>query len=175
MRHVTLLFCLLLSASVWALDKNALDLQESRDELKKSGSLTSTTFGHRFLSSDFLEMSLMTGGAFTLSVNKGADTPFDDQAPLSFGHPYALTSYPLPALDGEQRRLDQWFSDWEAIAPQTAGGRLFVEATLQGVRMVLALEATDGGRAMIATLSAKNLDAAAHSVGLAPVFDPARR
>lgn len=175
MRKGTVLFCLLLSFNARGLDKSALDIHESRDELSKSGSLNSTTFGHRFLSTDFLEMSLMTGGAFTLGTNQGLSAgPFDDQAPLSFGHPYALTSYPLVAWDGQWKRLDQWFSDWEQIAPQAGGGGLFVDAVFNGqLHINFALQPLDNGRTMTATLTAENLDGAAHTLGLGLVYDPA--
>lgn len=48
-----------------------------------------------------VEYSLMSNAFFTLGTYLGsAETHIDDHCELSFGHPYAMTSYTYPVIDG---------------------------------------------------------------------------
>ena len=80
-------------------DKNYFDLKQEISN-KKSDSYS----GERMhLSNGWYEMTLMNGGFFTIGTISGhPSTPFDDYCQVTYGHPYAFTSFPLVQMD------DQW-------------------------------------------------------------------
>ena len=62
------------------------------------------------LKNDVSEMTLIQGGFFTIGTHNGlSSSELDNQCGITFGHPYALTSYPLIAIDGQWGKLTSVF------------------------------------------------------------------
>src|SRR3990172_5226483 len=102
-------FSLCLVFQARAVDKSEYDLQLSPGLHKSASSLAG--YGHILLGNDVSEISLLSGGYFTIGTSKGIyTTDLDDLCNISFGHPYAKTSYPLLAVDGVWGEFDDFFS-----------------------------------------------------------------
>ena len=176
MKHAIVVFVLLSVVHTVALDKSQFDISITPDESQGGALLAkSMHFGSQLLKNNVTEISLMTGGYFTIGTQHGvSETLFDDHCNLTFGHPYALTSYPLLSIDGHSKRLDQWFQEWSPIAPQSDGGRLFVQAQYQDkLQIEFILHPTEGGRAVDISCSVKNIDNIPHTLGMGLVYDAA--
>lgn len=83
----------------------------------KEGTLAKSSFiDYKTLSNDKIEISLLEGGFFTFGTNKGLSSSiFDDNCELTYGHPFALTSYPILIIDGEAKKVEELFA---GVQPQ---------------------------------------------------------
>ena len=87
-----------------AVEKSDFDISMSEDRcaLQKS---TGAMYTGKMLQRQISEMTLIQGGYFTIGTNEGhSGMPIDDHCGITFGHPFALTSYPLIAVDGQWRK-----------------------------------------------------------------------
>jgi hypothetical protein len=174
MKKATVVLLLLFSAQLFALNKSDFDIITSPNELAKTGSSMSGFYGSRELSNSYTSYSMMTGGYFTLGTTNGlADSPFDDRCDLTFGHPYALTSFPVIAIDGTWGRPDQFISNQTDLIPQQSGMMLSLEAAIDNVGFTFQMNKLDDGRAVELSLTLSNNDVIDHSLGLGLVIDPA--
>ncbi|MDZ7370792.1 MAG: hypothetical protein ONB12_06465 [candidate division KSB1 bacterium] len=73
---MTKFLCMLLLAPAFlaAFEKSALDLHPAETALAKLDAASGDSFGHRFLSTEYLEVTMMTGGAFTIGTRAGLST-----------------------------------------------------------------------------------------------------
>jgi Mg-chelatase subunit ChlD len=116
--------------------------------------------------------TLLRSGYFTLGTTGGlSPTGLDKQCGITFGHPYAMTSFPVLSIDGVWGRSTSFF-DTDSGTVTGNGDSLAIEYRLRGtclLRIGVALD--NGGGAMRITSTLKNLDTVAHTLGNGIVFD----
>ncbi|HPN45831.1 MAG TPA: hypothetical protein PLP19_20265, partial [bacterium] len=97
---VLLVILVIFNSTSQAFDKSDYDITESQGLLKTTTTAISN-YGSHLATTAKLEYSLITGGYFTIGTLSGSSTStLDDNCGISFGHPYAMTSYPLLGIDG---------------------------------------------------------------------------
>ncbi len=175
MKNVTVLLMMLFALQLPAVNKSSFDIKENVEGLAKSNGVASNGFfGSKMLSNDFTSYSMMSGGYFTIGTTNGlSDSPFDDGCEVTFGHPYALTSYPILAVDGVWGRPDQLIADMSQLAPGESGVSLFLNSTVGKVDVRFQMTAIDDGRAIKLSMTLKNNDSIEHRLGMGLVLDPA--
>jgi Mg-chelatase subunit ChlD len=125
--------------------------------------------------SEWIEMTLISGGYFTVGTTKGiSDKKLDDNCQITFGHPYALTSYALFGIDGNWYKPDDYFSDPSASLPIKSDNELKINSTESGLfDQEFSMQILQDGKSIKLTQKIKNLDNVSHYFGLGLVFDPA--
>ena len=120
------------------------------------------------------EIALLTGGYYTIGTRQGlTSSALDDDCGITFGHPYALTSYPLLAIDGRWDQADAFFPA-DALQPQKHGDTLLVRSvTRDSCRFLFTLFPVENGGKITITAQLTNLATTIKSLGLGLVFDPA--
>lgn len=97
MNKRVLIFLLILSCSSFAQNKKSYDVNELK--LSKTSAVDISEIKS---SNSKIEASLITGGYFTLGIDKGNPlTTLDDGCQVTYGHPYAMTSFPVFSVDGK--------------------------------------------------------------------------
>lgn len=165
---------LLLGLCVPALaqDKAAYDLPTPRITPPGVAAKLSHPPRSRSLQNDKVALTLLADGYFTLGTTGGlTDSPLDDDAPLTFGHPYALTSYPSFSVDGVWHHPEAYFFSGTRHLDTlgdtlrvTFGGGAAVSARFDLIREDAAVQ-------MAFTVT--NTDGSPHDVGLGLLFDAA--
>ncbi len=175
MKKVTALLLLIVAPQLFAVNKSHLDIaQHSNDLAKSSGVASDGFFGSKTLSNSYTSYSLMTGGYFTIGTSNGlSDSPFDDQCQLTFGHPYALTSYPLLAIDGVWGKPDEFVADMSMTTLEASGASLIMRATVDKIDIVFQLRALEDGEAIEISMTLQNRDSVDHRLGMGLALDPA--
>jgi len=159
---------------VLALDKDDFDLQEQQGLLKSVTTSSIANYGSHLATTEKLEYSLITGGYFTIGTLSGSSTStLDDNCGISFGHPYAMTSYPLLGIDGAWEKFDILHSPLGDLSPQKNQDTLRVRFTHNAVLVDFLIAPAQSGAALQLALTMKNTDTQNHSCGGAIVFDPA--
>ncbi len=160
------------TAASFAIDKNSLDLPDAGpDAAAVPGSAEGLM---RTAADPMLSMTLLSGGYYTIGTVAGlSPSALDDHCGVSFGHPYAMTSYPLICVDGAWMLPRDCYPGENALIPTgTAGTRIEVRADRDdkpSFSFSLRLE----GASVLATIRMTNTDDEAHDIGLGLVFDPA--
>jgi hypothetical protein len=119
------------------------------------------------------EIAVLSGGFFTIGTVEGTMAgTLDDKCGITFGHPFARTSYPVLCIDGSWMKPLAFFSAGsEAI---TGGGdSLLITYSMAGVaKLTLTYALRQDGRICTIRSELQNLDSVAHSLGLGFAFDP---
>ncbi|MBN1560372.1 VWA domain-containing protein [candidate division KSB1 bacterium] len=172
MKWVTVFLFFFASLELAAIDKSTFDIQLPQSLAKSGGA--DNHFGGKTVSNDVLSYSMLIGGYFTLGTTAGASaSPFDDKCDLSFGHPYALTSFPFFSLDGMWSKLDV-IADWSELIPIQDGEMLAVQTVVNDkVSILFSCEALNDGASVRLSMTVRNTDANAHAIGMGLMFDPA--
>ncbi len=175
MKQVTVVLCFLLSLHLYALNKNSYDVTQTPDNsLAKSSDAQTGYWGSVIAENNVLSYSMMLGGYFTLGTTRGVSTsPFDDNCQISYGHPYALTSFPIFSVDGQWRKPDETGLTLTELLPHKNGNRLSLEFDVDNVHFSFALDAPQDENIVSATMAIRNTDTMPHSIGLGLLFDPA--
>ena len=173
------LFFAILSIMFWQAAFAALPDKGQYDVILPVGEHSlqkSSGFGLKgeMLSGEILSASLIQGGYFTLGTNQGKSPgQLDDNCNITFGHPYALTSYPLIALDGAWMSLES-ACNIRSSHPIVEGDSLSLSYTIAGIiqyRFCLRFNPT--GDAVIIRSVIRNTDSLSHQLGAGLIFDPA--
>ena len=170
---ITIINLILLSASfcrAWNKEQYNINHTSSCNSLSK---VTGTTYIGWELNKEVGGITLLNGGYFTLGTNAGlSPSTLDDHCGITFGHPFAMTSYPLIAIDGEWG-LPESFFDIYAENPQKNGDSLKLSYILSdSVEFSFSLKPDDRGRTVTIVSQIKNLSSQNLSLGLGLVFDP---
>lgn len=122
-----------------------------------------------------VSFTLLKGGYFTLGTNRGiSQSSLDDQCQLTFGHPFAMTSYPVFSLDGSWYRFDDLFTNPADAALSANSDTLKISALKAGVLSVkFSIFFQNSDSTFRLTEELTNLDSAPHKFGLGFVLDPA--
>ncbi|MDZ7330666.1 MAG: VWA domain-containing protein [candidate division KSB1 bacterium] len=162
-----------LSSTAWSWDKSRFDLPSEMQSmaLNKTGNLG---YEGVELKKTVSEVTLIQGGYFTIGTNQGlSQSPLDDHCGISFGHPYALTSYPIIAIDGNWGKLESFLDIYDA-SPKLQGDSLVINYVWEGIyQFIFSLLPDVTGKAIAIRSAFKNLDTRAHSFGMGLVLDPA--
>lgn len=186
-----LLFLLFLTMQSGAQNKAAFDLHEEtaadfgqgsaataeRGEWTQSVALRKGAAGvldRTALENPFTAVTLLRGGYFTLGTTGGASAEqLDDYNQITYGHPFALTSFVLLYWDGAWYRPEQFFTGGEQdLYGRDDTIRLVCERPgLCRLDFRIVQNAVDGRLRLSAALT--NLDAAAHEAAVAFQLDAA--
>lgn len=171
---------LLSTISLMGFDKGAFDITESPvNSSNPVNSLAKIPYpGLDFLEIEALgmEVVLLKEGYFTVGTTSGSDPGIlDDNQPLTYGHPFAKTSYPYLMVDGFEYRLDQYFSDSEyqfSSEGDSSISLILNNGILQCTFSITKANDTnlDG---LIISMDIANLDSSPHNISTGVVLDPA--
>jgi Mg-chelatase subunit ChlD len=146
-------------------DKQKFDLNITG--LAKSASV----FDHETFSNTCLEATLISGGYFTIGTTSGTlDSPLDDHCGITFGHPYAKTSYPVFSVDGTWYKLEDYFSTSNLSNDSDTLSIIAEEENL--FRIVFRLFPSETSNSIHMELDITNLDEINHNFGTGIVIDP---
>jgi hypothetical protein len=166
-----IMFCC--SVSVFGQRKSTLDLP---DELEKNtlGKSNSNEVSQK-VSNDKLEFTLIAGGYFTLGTTNGLSAnPLDDNCQITYGHPYAKTSYPLFSIDDDWYRYDEYFIEAGQTLPEIEDSTLSIIAFREGFfSLEFYMTLQPDGKSVKIVQRIKNLDTLSHTFGSGIVIDPA--
>ncbi|MBE0642897.1 MAG: VWA domain-containing protein [Bacteroidetes bacterium] len=182
-----LLFTLLLLTGVRAQNKAAYDLHpdeiaiqqetSAQQEETQQNVFRKTAAGpleRTALYNAISSATLLRGGYFTFGTTGGASAErHDDNCQITFGHPYALTSFAMLYWDGTWYRADQFFNESERELSGFRDTILLVMERPGLLRFELSIEQNPVTGALRLALLLRNLDAAPHEAALALQMDPA--
>ena len=177
-RFITRSFLILLvSLQLWGNDKTVWDiLPEQHGEHQTPEGLARIPYpglDYLMLGNSYWETTLLRGGYFTLGTTAGLSaSELDDACPLTYGHPFAMTSFPWFALDGQAFKPDSYFYN-ETVSLVGGADSVSVEMTSATLEMTFRLYFTDNGETLKLDLRITNLDAATHTITPGVVLDPA--
>ncbi len=164
---------LLISFPAWSWDKLKFDIitDDGPNSLKKA---TSLGYEGQELRKSMSEMTLIQASYFTIGTNQGlASTTLDDHCGITFGHPYALTSYPIFSIDGSWGKPESFFNLYDS-RPKFQGDSLLLSYSIDGmVQFNFSLKPDVTGKQITITTSLKNSDTRSHVFGIGLVFDSA--
>ena len=173
----SILFTLILCGALWAglPDKSRYDLPSDLRLSKVSGDIGPNE--SKMAENEWLSATLIFGGYFTLGTTHGlTDKMLDDRCGLTFGHPYAKTSYPVFSVDGVWYKTEDIINDAVDNLPHASGDTLYMESLLPGrliFRFSLILNPQEEEGTVQINLSVTNADSVTHRYGLGLFFDPA--
>ncbi len=164
-----LVFSLTTSAGAW--DKSKFDIATvgAAHTLSKTAGIG---YEGQQLIKPIGEITLIQGGYFTLGIHGGLSTSsLDDHCGITYGHPYALTSYPIVAIDGTWGKIDTFFQILESL-PQRQNDSLKLSYALPNWwQFTFTLSSDENGQKVAARIELRNLDSRPHTFGLGLVFD----
>ncbi|MBL7112555.1 MAG: VWA domain-containing protein [Bacteroidales bacterium] len=151
-------------------DKNHFDLKQEISS-KKSASYP----GERMdLSNGLIEMTLMTGGYFTIGTISGHPaTPFDDHSQITYGHPFAFTSFPVIQLDDEWKMAGDIYSNLPQSLHHQTDTLSWIAMDSTGMKTTFMMILPDSTSTIYFVIELENQDAVSHSAAAGFVLDPA--
>lgn len=181
MKKIILIF---LFASLYFLGfgqkKSNLDLRFPENDINSSPSAQTGTSRdlnteYETLENDKTGFSLLSDGYFTLGTTNGlSQNSLDDNCQITFGHPYALTSYPFFSVDGLVQHPELYFysSPRQLI---NEGDTLLglVSTDLEKIDFSFNMIMRNDGNTIRLVLNIRNIDNTPHQIGLGLLFDPA--
>ncbi len=176
MKRIAIVLMCLFAVHVHAVDKSRYDLVLPGSLAKSTGhQLQGAGFGSQMLKGEIMQASLITGGFFTIGTHKGLDddSALDDLCGITFGHPYAMTSFPLVNIDGNWLKPDEATATLSELHPQKAAGRLWIASSLDDLDFEFSLSFSGDERQVILETVIRNNDTSPHQVGGGLVLDPA--
>ena len=175
-----ILLYLVLSISALGFNKSTFDITElgfdSNDQVNSLAKIPYPGLDYLTIEYAGMEATLLKEGFITLGTTTGADpSPLDDNEPLTYGHPFAKTSYPYLVADGEKYRLDQYFSGIDHVfesSGDTSITLILDNGTLRCSVEISQLNSTEGDGLNIG-ISIQNLGSDQHTVSAGFILDPA--
>ena len=127
-------------------------------------------------SSEFIEISLTQTGYFTVGTTSGiTESYLDNHCQITYGHPYAMTSFPVIAVDGFWYRFEDYFSHQDSMNMFQEAGSLMSEGNEKGkLTISFSLVAKSQEAAVEFILKITNSDSISHSVAPGFVIDDAQ-
>lgn len=167
------LCCLALTTALIAQDKSALDLDFPDSPPGGLAKIANSDYGK--LENAQTGISLTADGYFTFGITGGdAQEWIDDGCQLTFGHPYALTSYPFFSLDGEFLHPETFFygeTRWLNIESDSLLRLISTDSA--SICMIFDVGMLPSQNAVYLSLTIENLDTVSHDIGLGMMLDPA--
>jgi len=179
LRYITLT-SLVMTISLLGFDKAVYDITEpavdSNDQLNTLAKIPYPGLDFITIESGGMVAHLLKEGYFTLGTTLGSDPGvLDDNQPLTYGHPFAKTSYPYIKVEGIEYRLDQFYSDTE-YSFESQGDSLISlilsNATLE-CTFSIAKVIDDGQEVLAVSMTIENMDTSPHDISTGILLDPA--
>jgi len=175
MKKLILLFLLLLffvNASAYNKTKYDLDLNSNQNlSFNKISGLNS---GHETVSNSKTEATLLPDGYFTLGTTGGiSQDTLDNNCQITFGHPYAMTSYPFFIIDETRQLPENYFYNQAQILSVIGDTLRLIATDYLTVKLNFDIIQQNDGDSIRIECSLENLDSISHYIGLGMVFDPA--
>jgi len=126
------------------------------------------------INNTYLSATILNGGYYTIGTASGLSSDLlDDNCDITFGHPYAKTSFPLFSIDGNWYKLDEYFSPSELTLNRNADTLevAAIKSTELLIKFFICFSVD--GQAVILNQTIKNLDSISHSIAIGFSFDPA--
>jgi Mg-chelatase subunit ChlD len=175
MKNRIFCFCIIiiLPALILGQDKQNFDLPIP--VLHKSAALSSVINPEYLItSSDYMEIALSREGYFTIGTSAGlSESTLDDNCGITFGHPFAMTSYPLFYIDENWYAIKNYFNVSDSLSLAKEAGSLFLfGAKPNGIRVQFSMVAKSEISCVEIILRVTNLDSIDHNLGIGYIFDP---
>jgi len=163
---VLLIFPFLLSAE----EKSDYDL-----DFRGLSKLSSASPEYLMKGNDSIEISLTKEGYYTLGTVKGiSESILDDQCQITYGHPYAMTSFPVMAVDGEWCRIPDYVNEPASLGLREDAGSLVLNGMNEnGLTLQFILRPLAETASVEFVFSLTNTDSVSHTVQPGFVLDPA--
>jgi Mg-chelatase subunit ChlD len=170
----TLLLLIILPALLFAQLKTRYDILPKAPANDLNSNITDGS-DNNFLQNDKYQITLISGGYFTLGTNSGASaSTLDDNCQLTFGHPYAKTSFPLFSIDGIWYKPDDFFNASSEIVLTKTSDTLKMTAVKPGIaELNIRLYFASEDHTVRLKSNITNLDSKPHNFGLGLFMDPA--
>lgn len=151
-KHFLLILLIFVTSLLSAQNKSVFDLdfQQKANSSYEYDSPSSLFPEYGTKGDQIIELSATKGGFFTIGTTNGStNSKLDDSCQITFGHPYAKTSYPYFKLNGTLFNIENYFYDKEV---QLIKGEkyLSVFAEDESISVILNLELQEeSGKAKI--------------------------
>ncbi len=166
---------LIISSCLFSQNKLLFDVNRTSEGNYKN-SLSKMSSSSDELKNSYLSATILNGGYYTIGTTSGvSNSSLDDNCQITFGHPYAKTSFPIFSLDGTWYKFDDYFSpselllSWSGDTLQITGNKI----NKLSVKFSMYSDTTELRHEVILKQSIKNLDSTSHSIALGFTFDPA--
>ena len=173
MKKIILLIFILLTSVLYSQNKMMYDINKPIIQSTQN-IMSKVSSSDNEISNDILSFTLLPDGYFTIGTTSGlSDSKLDDNCDITFGHPYAKTSYPVFSIDNTIYKLDDYFSSSELNFTKN-GDTLLINAKKESkVSVTFLMVINSTGNGVILKQKLKNLDSVEHIIGLGFTFDPA--
>jgi len=160
--------------------KSNLDLRfpendQINSQLPQAGASRGSTIDYESLENDKTGFSLLSDGYFTIGTTNGLSAnSLDNNCQITFGHPFALTSYPSFSLDSVVHHPELYFYDTPKQLFNQGDTLLGLHATdLEKVDFTFYMIKKNDGDIVRLQLIIRNIDNVPHNMGMGLLFDPA--
>ena len=169
----TLILFIIISLCSLAQNKSLYDIKKNiADNNKNTISKLSTTTDE--IENNFLSATILSDGYFTLGTTSGlSNNVLDDNCEITFGHPFAKTSFPFFSIDGNFFRLDEYFSPYEISLEKNGDTLKVIASKASEISITFSIYFNTQGLAVILNQEIKNLDSVSHLISLCFSLDPA--
>jgi hypothetical protein len=169
-KSILILLIIFLTQTLFAQNKIKYDIiaQKSQNGLAKVAS----DYNQSQISNSWLSATLISGGYYTVGTTNGLSAKkSDDNCQVTFGHPFAMTSYALFGIDGNWHKPDDYLP---VELPVNSTDELKISSSESGLfSEEFSIKILQDGKSISLTQKIKNLDNISHNFGLGFVFDPA--
>lgn len=181
MKH-KLLLILIISCyfSGFSQNKSNLDLSFPENEITNSqssqiGESRNLNIEYESLENDKTAFSLLLDGYFTIGTTGGLSQDIlDDNCQITYGHPFALTSYPFFSVDSIVYHPELYFYDEPKQLINQGDTLLGLHATdLEKIDFSFNMIQKSEGEIIRLNLRIRNIDNISHKIGMGLLFDPA--
>ena len=171
MKKIALLFCLLFQVLLGTNYPQKSNFDLKKHSLSKSSSDSKHYLEYHSHDNDKYEISLSEGGYFTIGILSGKEkVQADNNCAITYGHPYAKTSYPLFSIDGKWHKVDEYFAN---TFPKSQDSSLTTQSLLKNnISFKFTIELTSQNNTILKT-KIINKDSVQHTIGNGVVLDPA--
>lgn len=150
-----------------------LPQHKSSFDIHTSGLNKNNTGAELISANDHTQITISEEGYFTAGTSKGVSAlNSDDKCQITYGHPYALTSYPLIALDGRWYRTGAQFNKNNEMIMRKRGDTLELSCSNGVISYEFLIINIPGGTIQFIQRIINN-DTVAHKAGTGIIIDPA--
>lgn len=172
MKKIILYTVTILCLQVYGQNKSALDLYDMSMTKGKTGPGKVSAYNSNQVSNNQISATLIEGGFFTLGTTNGkSPSALDDNCPLTYGHPYAMTSYPLFSIDSIWYTPDSFFPGLSSNIIHAINDTLILTTEIKN-KISIVFSISIEGDSYVLSVQSTNLDTIPHHFGLGLVYDP---
>jgi von Willebrand factor type A domain len=173
MKKIFIIILITFSFTLFAQNKKLYDINRQIFQSSQNGMLKVTSSPDE-VSSQALSFTMLPDGYFTVGTNSGLpNSTLDDNCDITFGHPYAKTSYPVFSIDNKLYKLDDYFISSELSFSRNGDTLEIKGVKTSKVEITFSMLMESSGNGVILKQKIKNLDSVDHIFGLGFTFDPA--